>query len=157
MGLDAVRRPRPDAQLLHLCQVTTDAESAGYNDANWCSDEYDKLYEQQNQELDRDKRVELGAPDAARCSTTRAPYVVLYHDADTQAYRTDRFEGWVRQPQGHRPGAVQQHVADLLSLAPIGEGSGTTDSTAPGSTDGSTGTWPCDATMAVATTAATPV
>ena len=25
-------------------------------------------------------------------------YVVLYEDADTQAYRTDRFDGWVQQP-----------------------------------------------------------
>ena len=36
-------------------------------------------------------------------------YVVLYHDADTQAYRTDRFTGWTQQPKGTGP-----VVTDLL-------------------------------------------
>ena len=35
-----------------------------YNDANWCSPAYDKLYEQQKVELDPQKRREHRAPDA---------------------------------------------------------------------------------------------
>ncbi len=45
----------------------------------------------------------MGPPDesAGRLFTLVLPdgaYVVLFEDADLQAYRTDRFEGWLRQP-----------------------------------------------------------
>ena len=79
-----------------------DIEAIGYNDANWCSDEYDKLYEQQNQELDREKRIEI-VHQMLTLFHNESTYVVLYHDADTQAYRTDRFTGWVRQPKDVGP------------------------------------------------------
>jgi hypothetical protein len=65
-------------------------------------------------------------------------YVVLYHDADTQAYRTDRFTGWVQQPKDTGPVLFSNTSPSYWSLAPIGE-AGSTDTTAPGSTDGSTG------------------
>ena len=41
-------------------------------------------------------------------------YIVLYEDADTQAYRTDRFEGWLHQPAEIGPVLFTQHVADVL-------------------------------------------
>ena len=94
------------------------------------------MYEQQNQELDRDKRIEL-VHQMLTLFHNESTYVVLYHDADTQAYRTDRFEGWVQQPKGTGPVLFSNTSPSYWSLAPIGEGSGTTDSTAPGSTDGS--------------------
>ena len=40
-------------------------------------------------------------------------YNVLYTYPDLQAYRTDRFEGFVRQPEGIGPGAVLELVAEL--------------------------------------------
>ena len=42
-------------------QVSTDPEDPldYYNDANWCNEDYDALYEEQNQELDRERRVEI--------------------------------------------------------------------------------------------------
>ncbi len=131
--------PDPMLSYFTCAQVTTDAASAGYNDANWCSEEYDKLYEQQNQELDREKRVEL-VHQMLTLFHNESTYVVLYHDADTQAYRTDRFEGWVQQPKDTGPVLFSNSSPSYWSLAPIGETGGTTDSTAPGSTDGGTGT-----------------
>lgn len=94
----------PDPMLSYFTcdQVTTDADSPGYNDANWCSDEYDALYAQQKVELDRDKRIDL-VHQMLRLFYTESTYVVLYHDADTQAYRTDRFDGWLRQPADTGP------------------------------------------------------
>ena len=44
---------------------------------------------------------------------TQAVYLPLYNQADLQAYRTDRFEGWQRQPAETGPGAVLQHLAEL--------------------------------------------
>ena len=51
--------PDPMLSYFRCEQLTTSLDSYGYNDANWCSDEYDALYAQQNQELDRTKRIEL--------------------------------------------------------------------------------------------------
>ncbi len=53
----------PDPMLSYfLCdQVTTDVEAPGSNDANWCSEEYDALYEQQKVELDPERRREIVA------------------------------------------------------------------------------------------------
>jgi peptide/nickel transport system substrate-binding protein len=127
--------PDPMLSYFTCAQVTTDPASAGYNDANWCSEEYDKLYEQQNQELDRDKRIEI-VHQMLTLFHNESTYVVLYHDADTQAYRTDRFTGWVQQPKDTGPVLFSNTSPSYWSLAPIGE-AGSTDTTAPGSTDGS--------------------
>ena len=130
--------PDPMLSYFTCAQVTTDAASAGYNDANWCSEEYDKLYEQQNQELDRDKRIEI-VHQMLTLFHNESTYVVLYHDADTQAYRTDRFTGWVQQPKGTGPVLFTNTSPSYWSLAPIGEAGGT-ETTVTGSTDNGTGT-----------------
>ena len=44
LGLDPVRRPRPDAVVLHVRPAHHRRRAVGYNDANWCSPEYDELY-----------------------------------------------------------------------------------------------------------------
>lgn len=94
----------PDPLLSYFTcdQVTTDVASPLYNDANWCSPEYDALYIEQNQELDHARRVEI-VHEMITLFHNEATYVVLFHDAETQAYRTDRFEGWIRQPAGTGP------------------------------------------------------
>ncbi|HEX4983520.1 MAG TPA: ABC transporter substrate-binding protein [Ilumatobacteraceae bacterium] len=89
--------PDPMLSYFTCAQVTTDIESIGYNDANWCDERYDALYEQQKVELDRDARIEI-VHEMLELFYHESTYVVLYEDADTQAYRTDRFEGWLQQP-----------------------------------------------------------
>jgi peptide/nickel transport system substrate-binding protein len=94
----------PDPMLSYFTcdQVTTDIEAIGYNDANWCDERYDALYEQQKVELDRDARIEI-VHEMLRLFYDESTYIVLYEDADTQAYRTDRFEGWLQQPADTGP------------------------------------------------------
>lgn len=89
--------PDPMLSYFTCAQVTTDVEAAGYNDANWCSAEYDELYAQQNVELDPAKRREL-VGQMLKLFNRESTYLVLLMDPDLQAYRTDRFEGWLRQP-----------------------------------------------------------
>lgn len=89
--------PDPMLDYFTCAQVTTDVESPGFNDANWCSEEYDALYEQQKVELDPERRREIVA-DMLRLFNRESTYLVLLQDPDLQAYRTDRFEGWLRQP-----------------------------------------------------------
>ena len=89
----------PDPMLSYFTcdQVTTDPDEPGSNDANWCSEEYDALYEQQKVELDPDRRREIVA-EMLRLFNREATYLVLSLDPELQAYRTDRFEGWTQQP-----------------------------------------------------------
>ncbi len=119
----------PDPMLSYFTcdQLTTDAASPGYNDANWCSEEYDALYTQQNQELDRATRVDL-VHQMITLFYTESTYVVLYHDADTQAYRTDRFTGWTQQPKGVGPVVFSNTSPSYFNLRPIEGGGGGGDS-----------------------------
>ena len=89
----------PDPMLSYFtsAQVTTDPESPLYNDANWCNDEYDALYEQQKVELDPAKRKDL-VQQMLKIFYTDAPYAVLYQYDITQAIRKDRWTNFVRQP-----------------------------------------------------------
>ena len=89
----------PDPMLSYFTcdQVTTDPDDPGSNDANWCDEHYDELYEQQKVELDPERRREI-VHEMLRLFNRESTYLVLFQDPDLQAYRTDRFEGWLRQP-----------------------------------------------------------
>lgn len=94
----------PDPQLSYFtcAQVTTNADEPGSNDANWCSEEYDELYEQQKVELDPEARKAI-VHEMLRLFNREATFLVLTMDPDLQAYRTDRFEGWLQQPADTGP------------------------------------------------------
>ena len=113
----------PDPMLSYFTcdQVTTDPEEAGYNDANWCSEEYDALYEEQKVELDEDRRREIVA-DMLRLFNREATYLVLLQDPDLQAYRTDRFEGWLHQPADIGPVMFTNSSPTYANLSVIGGG-----------------------------------
>jgi peptide/nickel transport system substrate-binding protein len=100
-------------------ELTTDPEAPGYNDANWCSEEYDALYEQQKVELDETRRREIVA-EMLRLFNRESTYLVLLQDADTQAYRTDRFEGWLQQPEGTGPVLFTNSSPTYANLTVIG-------------------------------------
>ena len=155
----------PDPQLSYFTcdQVTTDVKNILYNDANWCSEEYDALYRQQKVELDPARRREI-VHEMILMFYEAAPYAVLFEDADLQAYRTDRFEGWVKQPADTGPVLFSNTSPTYARLVPVGAGpaaapgttaGGTTVAGAPGA--GTAGTAPeatSGATVAPATTAA---
>ena len=91
----------PDAQLSYFqCnQIASDPDDPTnyYNDANYCDPEYDKLYNQQKVELDQEKRMEIVHQMLRRWHES-AVYQVFALTPDLQAYRTDRFAGWLNQP-----------------------------------------------------------
>ena len=130
----------PDPLLSYfLCdQVSTDPEDPldYYNDANWCNEDYDALYEEQNQELDHDRRVEI-VHEMLTLFYEEAAYSVLYYSPDLQAYRTDRFEGWLHQPAEIGPVLFSNTSPTYANLQPISETGG--DSSSDGDSSSNTG------------------
>jgi peptide/nickel transport system substrate-binding protein len=114
----------PDPMLSNFTcdEVTYDVEEVGDNDANWCDEDYDKLYTEQKVELDRERRQEIVHEMLLRFYT-EGSYVVLFDDADLQAYRTDRFEGWLRQPADTGPVLFTNTSPSYVNLIPTGDGS----------------------------------
>ena len=64
---------------------------------------YDELYLEQNQELDPDRRVEIVHEMVTLFHDAAIYFPMFLGEADLQAYRIDRFEGWVRQPADTGP------------------------------------------------------
>jgi peptide/nickel transport system substrate-binding protein len=70
----------------------------GNNDSYYCNPEYDALYQQQLTETDPEARQEI-IHEAQRVYYEDAPYSIMWYDPILSAWRTDRFEGWVIQPE----------------------------------------------------------
>ena len=135
----------PDAELSYFVsgQATTDPEVVGYNDANWCSAEYDDLYNQQHVELDVAKRHDI-VQKMLEIMYEEAPYVVLYKYDDLQAIRSDRWENFVRQPAETGPVLFTNTSPAYVEL--VAKGGGGSDS------GGSAALWAGIAVAAVAIT-----
>lgn len=103
-----------------LSYFTSD-ELGNYNDANWSDPEYDALYTQQNQELDPAVRRDL-VHQMLRILYDAAVYIPIEYDPDLQAYRTDRFEGWIKQPAEIGPVMFSQTSPSYFNLTPVGGG-----------------------------------
>lgn len=117
----------PDPQLSYFTcdQVSTDPEDPTnyYNDASWCNEEYDRLYQEQKVELDQDRRIEI-VHDMLRLFYKEAAFVVTDYSPDLQAYRTDRFEGWLRQPAETGPVIFSNSSPTYFNLQPIAAADG---------------------------------
>jgi len=115
----------PDPMLSYfVCdQLSSDPENPTdyYNDASWCDPQYDADYKAQNVELDPAKRQEI-VHRMLRRMYDSATYAVLYYEGDQQAYRTDRFEGWLRQPAETGPVLFSNSSPTYVNLTSIGGG-----------------------------------
>ncbi len=121
--------PDPMLSFFTCDQLTTDVDDPGTNDANWCDPAYDELYEQQRVELDRDRRIEI-VHEMVKMFHETGTYVVLLADADPQAYRTDRFEGWTRQPAEIGPVLFSNSSPTYANLR-LTDGAGSSDDGLP--------------------------
>jgi peptide/nickel transport system substrate-binding protein len=89
-----------------------------YNDASWCDKTYSAQYKQQNKELDPARRQAI-VKDMLTRFYESATYVPLYYEADLQAYRTDRFTGFIRQPAETGPVLFNNSSQTYANLRPI--------------------------------------
>jgi peptide/nickel transport system substrate-binding protein len=126
----------PDTMLDYMTckQVSADPEDPTnyYNDANYCDKEYDRLYEQQKTELDREKREQIVQEMLARWQES-AFYNVIWEEPDTIAYVKDRFTGFVQQPAETGPVLYSNTSPTYARLEPV------TASAGGGSDDGGGG------------------
>ena len=140
----------PDPMLSYMTcdQISSDPEDPTnyYNDANYCDREYDRLYKQQNSELDPQKRREIVKEMLTRWQQS-AVYDVMYTDPDLIAYRKNRFTGWVKQPAKTGPVIFSNSSPSYARLKPV------TASASGGGDDGGGGSGGIIAILAVAVVA----
>jgi peptide/nickel transport system substrate-binding protein len=112
----------PDPMLSYF----TEAEVGNYNDANWFDPEFEAMYLAQKEEIDEEERIAI-VQDMLTLFHDAAIYIPMYLGPDLQAYRTDTFEGWVKQPAEIGPVMFTNSSPSYARLSPIGAGGGGSD------------------------------
>ncbi len=112
-----------------------DAIYADLSDSFYCNPAYDKLYDEQGVETDVAKRTDL-VKQMQQMLYDDAPYLITYYYDNPQAYRSDRFTGFVNQPSPRGSLLFQYGTWSYESIkpavtveqGPIAEGSTTSQS-----------------------------
>ena len=102
--------PDPNA-LLNV--MTTKEIPTGSSETGYSNPEYDKLYDQQAVELDHNKRKEM-VWEMERMAHDDVVYLT-YYQKQVQAYRTDRFTGWL----DNAPTLVLEDPSSLNIIEPV--------------------------------------
>lgn len=102
----------PDPNLL-LGVMLTDEIPTGSSETGYSNPEYDQLYAQQAVELNFEKRRDI-VWEMQRIVHDDVVYVVPYYDQVVQAYRTDRFQGWLTDA----PKLALDDVSSLVVVEP---------------------------------------
>jgi peptide/nickel transport system substrate-binding protein len=69
-----------------------------WSDSFYCDEGYDQMYQEQKRIADIEERAEI-VREMQRQVYEDVPYIVLYYDANLQAYRSDRWTGFLKQPE----------------------------------------------------------
>ena len=91
--------PDPDYQLfINTCDSRPDADgNGGTSQDGYCNKDFDKLYQQQHVELDEGKRADL-VHQALAQHYEDTPSITLWYPNQLEAFRSDRFTGFTKQP-----------------------------------------------------------
>jgi peptide/nickel transport system substrate-binding protein len=108
--------PDPDSMLSYL----TCDQLASWNDAWFCNEEYDRLYEEQNSAVDEEERVEA-VQRMQEILFEEAPYLVTAYNTIGEAVRTDRFACFQPQPDPGGILLIQYGVTNYLNMRPADE------------------------------------
>jgi peptide/nickel transport system substrate-binding protein len=102
--------PDPSA----LLDVMTSKEIAtGSSETGYSNPDYDKLYEGQSVELDKDKRSQM-VRQMQQIVFDDVVYIVPFYEQAVQAYRTDRFKGWLTKGR-----IALEDVSSLAIVEPV--------------------------------------
>jgi peptide/nickel transport system substrate-binding protein len=100
----------PDPNLL-LSVHSTDEIPNGYNETGYSNPEYDELHVQQGIELDAERRREI-VWQMQQIAFDDVVYIIPYYQQAIEAYRVDRFKGWITDK-------AKVELADVSSLLVI--------------------------------------
>jgi peptide/nickel transport system substrate-binding protein len=102
----------PDPNTL-LIIPTTDQIPTGYNETGYSNPRYDELFVSQGAELDHAKRVDM-VWEMQQLVHDDVPYIIPYYASAIEAYRSDRFTGWL---DGEKKVALED-PSSLLAIEP---------------------------------------
>ena len=115
-----------------------DSILANLSDSFYCNEEYDALFDQQSLETDSAKRTEL-VKQMQQKLYDDAPYIVTYYYDNLEAYRSDRFTGFVPQPTPNGSLLFQYGTWSYENVKPVSaESPSASGSAAPGDGGSST-------------------
>jgi peptide/nickel transport system substrate-binding protein len=123
-----VVEPDPDYQLSTFTCGKRSYEDGGeiyadLSDSFFCNEEYDALYAEQAVTTDQAARAEI-VKQMQQIVYDNVAYVVTYYYDNLEAYRSDRFEGFVGQPEGSGSLLFQYGTYSYENVAPIGSDTG---------------------------------
>ena len=134
-----VVEPDPDYQLSTFTCAKRSYEDGGevyadLSDSFFCDPEYDALYAAQAEETDQAARAEI-VKQMQKIIYDAVPYVVTYYYDNLEAYRSDRFTGFVGQPEGSGSLLFQYGTYSYENVAPISADGGETAAPSPGASE----------------------
>jgi len=91
--------PDPDPDFILSVLTTDQFVSGGWSDSGYHNPDYDQLYADQQKEIDKTKRQQIVWKMQEMAFNDR-PYIVLWYEKLLQAYRSDRFTGFIESPLG---------------------------------------------------------
>lgn len=91
--------PDPDPDFILSVMTTEQFVDGGWSDSGYHNPEYDQLYLDQQKTVDKAARQQIVWEMQEMVFNDR-PYIVLYYEKLLQAYRSDRFTGFVESPLG---------------------------------------------------------
>ena len=100
----------PDPSAL-LYVYTTEGIPTGSSETGYSNPAYDDLYAQQQIELDFNARKDI-VWEMQKIVHDDVVYIIPFYDANVQAYRTDRFTGWITDQ-------AKVELSDVTSLVQI--------------------------------------
>lgn len=106
--------PDPDFML----SVSTTDQCLVWSDGCFSDATYDQMYEDQKLALDEDERKQI-VLDMQEYLYDKNPSIVLYYEPDLQAYRSDRFTGFVKQPTEGGSLFFQFGAYSYLNIEPV--------------------------------------
>jgi peptide/nickel transport system substrate-binding protein len=103
----------PDPSAL-LYVYTTESIPTGSSETGYSNPVYDELYNKQQVELDFDARMDI-VWEMQRIVHEDVVYIIPFYDEQVQAYRTDRFTGWIT----NEAKVALEDVTSLVVIEPV--------------------------------------
>ena len=103
----------PDPSFL-LSVMTTDEIPSGTSETGYSNPEFDAMYLEQAVELDQQKRVDI-VWKMQEIVHHDIVYIIPFYSQNVQAYRTDRFTGWILD----QPKVELSDITSLVLVEPV--------------------------------------